>query len=121
MTPLRSGGDAESLRLRLVSQREHLADTRTIDRDGLFREDVLARGNRGREMNRPEAGRRREDDVVRVSREHLRVCVESGKLAILRHLDLPRVVLADLLQRRGKPTGQGISHRDEPYALRPAE
>jgi len=82
---------------------------------------VLPSADCGFEMNRPEAGRRRQDDVVRVGREHLLVRVEPGELAILRHVDLRGVILAPLLERRRQPIGECVAHCHELHTLRAVE
>ena len=78
VAPLRAGDDAELLLRRRFVGGEHRADAGRIDRHRLLGEDVLAGGDRGGEMHRAEAGRRRQDHEVDVRREHFLVGVEAG-------------------------------------------
>ena len=63
---LGAGHDRQVLLLGLLGGGQHLADAGAVDADRLLGEDVLAGGDGGFEVDRPEAGRRRQDDVVDV-------------------------------------------------------
>ena len=115
--PLRAGADPEVLRLGLFVDAEHGANARAIDRDGLLGEDVLAGRDRRLEVLRAEAGRRRQDDVVRVGREDLLVRVEADERLVVGHGDLRGVLLPQLRAALVQPILEGVAHRDERDAL----
>src|SRR4051812_32589319 len=64
VTALQTCANGEVLFLGFFISLEHLANAHGVSRHRLFREDVLARGDGGSEMKRPEAGGRRQDDVI---------------------------------------------------------
>ena len=108
---LGAGADAQALGLRRLGGGEHRADARPVDGDRLLGEDVLAGGDRGLEVRRPEAGRRREDHVVHARRgDHLLVRVEPDEGALVGH----RARLAQLLEplaRLADAVGEGVADR----------
>ncbi len=62
---LGAGDDAQVLLLGFFVGGQHLADAGAVDGDRLLGEDVFAGVDGGLDVDRPEAGRRRQDDVVR--------------------------------------------------------
>ena len=86
--PLRAGDDREVLLLRLLDQREALADAGRVHGHRLLAEDVLPGLDRGLEVDRAEARRRGEDDEVDAGVEHLLVGVEPVEGRLRGDLDL---------------------------------
>ncbi len=57
-------GDLQALLLAVLVGFQYVADAGAVDRDRFLGEQVLAGGNGGLDVDRPETGRRRQDDVV---------------------------------------------------------
>ena len=81
----------------------------------LFGEHVLAGGNRGLQVGRPESGRRREDHVVDVAGDHLLVRVPPGELLFLGHCDLVPE-LRQVLEALGETVREQVADGHEPDA-----
>ena len=81
-----------------------------IHRDRLLGEDVLAGRDGSREVRGPEAGRRREDHVVDVGRQHLLVGIEPGEASLVGHLVLrcERGVAGRFFGQVGAALGEAI-------------
>jgi hypothetical protein len=89
---------------------QHLADARPVDGHRLLGEDVLARRHRRLEVHRPEARRRRQDDVVDARGVyHLLVGVQPTEGAAL-EVDLVAQVLDDpvFLGEVGQPAAEVV-------------
>ncbi len=124
MPALRADADAEALLLGELVGREHRPDAGRVDRDGFLREDVLARCHGRRQVRRPEARGRGEDDVVDVSRQDFLVGVEAGERAVVGNFVLggERRVAGRFLGQRGaalrEPIGQQVAEGHDLDAVR---
>src|SRR5262249_15320930 len=78
---LGAGDDGEGLLLGLLVGVEDLSDAGRVGADRLLGEDVLAGRHAGLEVDRPEAGRGGEDDVVDVGLEQLLEGVQAREAA----------------------------------------
>ena len=87
MPALQADRDHEVFLLGLFVRREYASDAGSVDRHGLLHKDVLARFNRGVEVNRPEARRRGQNHEIGPAVDRLLIGIEAGKLAILRNVD----------------------------------
>src|SRR5207253_2975755 len=129
VTALGTGHHAQVALVSLVIRGEHLPDTSRIRGDRLLREEVLARGDGGGDVQRPEARRRGQHDVVRGG-NHLLIGVKADKAAlfgnihaIAKRLDLLvlhelvclaaavlQPVLEDVAQRNNLNIRSGVQH-----------
>jgi hypothetical protein len=102
---LGAGGGSELLLVGLVEGLEHGADAGAVDTDGLLGEHMLAGVDRLGDVERAEAGRRGQDDIVHIGAvDDLLVGVEAPEDAIVGKVDLVAqfleagVILADAVE-----------------------
>jgi hypothetical protein len=100
---------------RVFCQSQELARAGTIHRDGLFHKDVDALFDSVTKMHPAERRRRRKDrHVVRLKAVHrLSVSIKADEPAVLGHVHLVRVPLAQVLVAAGKTVLEDIRHSDE--------
>ncbi len=92
------GGDAELPADGVVVGLKNAAGARSVHADRLLREDVNASLDSGLQVLRPEARRRRQDDVVQARHaQHLFMAIQAGETAFLRQVDR----IAQLLHSAG--------------------
>src|SRR5262249_45284921 len=85
---LGAGANADPFSQRIFIGGQDLADAGAVHADRLLGEDVFAGGHRGLNVHRPEAGRRRQDDVVGAAVDHLLMAVEADEAAVFGQVDL---------------------------------
>ena len=84
---LRAGDDVQALLVRLLVGGQHLADAGRVHADRLFGEQVLAGRDRRLDVQRPEARRRGQHDVVDFGAvDDLLVGVEAVEAAVRRNV-----------------------------------
>ena len=122
---LGAGRDAQALLLGVLVGLQHLADAGAVDADGLFGEEVLAGGHGCLDVQRAEAGRRRQDDVVDVGIvDDLFVGVQADVTAIFGQIDavaplLHVVTLGEVGQMTPailEPVLEDVAERDDRHA-----
>ena len=117
VVPLQAHPDPQVLLLGLGGGGQHLPDTRGVDRDGLLHEDVLARLDGGFELQRAEARRRREDDQVDPTVDHLLEGVEPDELPLGGNVDPGGDLGAPFILDGGEAAldavAKGVAHRDQ--------
>ncbi len=114
--PLQADADFQVLGLGMLIGGQHAADARPVDAQRLLGEDVFARLDGRLEMNRAEAGRRRQDDQVDVRRQELFVRVEAGELMVGLDGDPLRLraeFVLEVMQAALQLVLEGVGHRHE--------
>ncbi len=122
---LEADADFEILLFGHLGGRQHAANSRSIDSDGLFHEGVFSLFDGIRKVDGPEMGRGREDRHVDAGVDGLLVGVEADEAALRRHVDLPGKTLVRFpvvagvlpLAERGQAgfelVGEQVGHRPE--------
>ncbi len=91
---------------------EHAADARRVDGERLLHEHVAALLDGVLEMDRPEGGRRGEEDNAAGGQciDRLPVGVQTEELAFRRHVDLLVELLGEVLEAAVEPMFEHIGH-----------